>query len=109
MRPSFEFATVGGPRAVDVVRAVGVRHRFRRHLHRQGVVCRIDAGVRRFTLGEAEELAATGDVVVIPAGVPHAAEPVRDQAHGYRVISCAEPFLASPAVLRGRRAARHRL
>lgn len=100
MRDAFSFETISGLRPVDLVRAAGVRHAFRRHLHRRGVICRIDAGVRRYALAGSEGLAAAGDVMVIPPGVPHACEPGRGQAYSYRVISCPGPFPAAPFVVR---------
>lgn len=103
MNDGFTFATIRGEPPVDVVRAVRVRHAFRRHLHRQGVVCRIDAGIRRYSLAGAEGLAVAGHVMVIPPGVPHACEPGGGETCSYRVISWAGPFPAAPFVARDRR------
>lgn len=75
------------------------REAFRTHTHRSCIVSLVTAGETRFSLGPSGRArllsARAGQLAVIPAGAPHACNPLAESGFSYRLIAVAPAWLAA--------------
>jgi AraC-like DNA-binding protein len=90
---------------VEARSATYTQHAFRIHTHKDWIISLVEAGCTRFSLGPAApqplHTARAGQIVVIPAGAPHACNPEPGSGFSYRLVALAPGWLSSAAQAQG--------